>query len=148
VSVSATATAGSTITQTGSVSSSTTDANPGNNSASASVAVAGSADLSVTNAASPVPVIAGNNITYTQVVTNAGPSTATGASFTEVTPPNTTFFSFPPPSGWSCSTPILGNAGTITCNNPTFATGSATFTLKVLVAAATPAGTTINDTAT
>jgi len=149
IGVSATATAGSTITQTGSVSSSTTDANPGNNSASASVAVAGSADLSVSNAASPVPVIAGNNITYTQVVTNAGPSTATGASFTEVTPPNTTFFSLTPiPSGWSCSTPIVGNAGTITCNNPTFATGSATFTLKVLVAAATPAGTAINDTAT
>ena len=148
IGVSATATAGSTITQTGSVSSSTTDANPGNNSASASVVVAGSADLSVTNAASPVPVIAGNNITYTQVVTNAGPSAATGASFTEVTPPNTTFFSLPIPSGWSCSTPILGSAGTITCNNPTFATGSATFTLKVLVAAATPAGTAINDTAT
>ena len=149
VTVSASATAGSTITQTASVSSSTTDANPGNNTASASVVVAGSADLSVTNVASPVPVIAGNNITYTQVVTNPGPSTATNAVFSETTPPNTTFVSLPPPSGWVCSTPTGGNAGPISCNNnTTFGTGSSTFILTVKVTAGTAAGTAINDTAT
>src|SRR2546430_11853291 len=42
-----------------------------------------SADLSVTNSGSPVPVQAGNNITYTQVVTNSGPSNATSATLTE-----------------------------------------------------------------
>ncbi|MGB8989662.1 MAG: hypothetical protein WCC37_23900, partial [Candidatus Sulfotelmatobacter sp.] len=121
VKVNTNATPGSTITQTATVTS-VSDPNPGNNSASASVLVAGSADLSLTNSASPVPVVAGNNITYTQVVTNAGPSLATGASFTETTPANTTFSSIGAlPAGWSCSTPSVGSAGTINCTNPSFA---------------------------
>jgi uncharacterized repeat protein (TIGR01451 family) len=148
VTVSATTTAGSTITQTGSVSSSTTDANPGNNSASASVAVAGSANLSISNTASPVPVQAGNNITYTQVLTNSGPSAATTATLTEVTPPGTTFFSIAPPAGWSCTTPTVGTTGTITCTNPSFAVGTASFSVVVTVSATATPGTAISDTAT
>jgi uncharacterized repeat protein (TIGR01451 family) len=140
---------GSTITQTDSVTSTTSDPNPNNNNASASVQVADSADLSVTNSASPVPVQAGNNITYAQVVTNAGPSTATSASFTENTPPNTTFVQLTPiPGGWSCTLPTAGTAGTITCTNPSFAPGTASFPVVVKVTAGTAAGTAINDTAT
>ncbi|MGD0567241.1 MAG: C25 family cysteine peptidase [Candidatus Sulfotelmatobacter sp.] len=149
VTVSATATPGSTITDTASVSSATGDPNSNNNSASATVYVAGSAALSVTNSASPVPVIAGNNITYAQVVTNAGPSSATAATFTENTPPNTTFVQLTPiPTGWSCTLPMAGAAGTITCTNPSFAVGTASFPVVVKVTAATPAGTAVNDTAT
>jgi len=149
VTVSTTVTSGSTLTETATVSSATTDANPGNNTASVSVVVAALADLSVTNVASPVPVQAGNNITYTQVVTNGGPSAATSASFTETTPPNTTFFSISPPTGgWSCSTPTAGTAGTITCSNPSFAAGSTTFSVVLQVTAGTVHGTTINDTVT
>jgi uncharacterized repeat protein (TIGR01451 family) len=148
VKVNTNATPGSTITQTATVTSAS-DPNPGNNSASASVLVAGSADLSVTNNASPVPVVAGNNITYTQVVTNAGPSVATGASFSETTPANTTFSSIGAlPAGWSCSTPSVGSAGTINCTNPSFAAGSASFTVVLKVTAGTAAGTAINDIAT
>jgi uncharacterized repeat protein (TIGR01451 family) len=140
---------GSTITQTASVTSTTSDPNPNNNHASATVQVADSADFSVTNSASPVPVQAGNNITYTQVVTNAGPSTAASVSFTENTPPNTTFFQLTPvPGGWSCTLPTAGTAGTITCTNPSFAPGSASFPVVVTVNAGTAAGTAINDTAT
>ena len=141
---------GTTITQTDSVASATTpDPTLSNNSASASVTVGDSADLSVTNVANPVPVLAGNNITYTQVVTNAGPSAATSASFTENTPPNTTFVSLAPiPAGWSCILPAVGSAGTITCTNPSFAPGSASFPVVVKVTAGTAAGTAINDTAT
>jgi uncharacterized repeat protein (TIGR01451 family) len=147
VTVNATATSGSTITQTDTVSSAS-DPNPGNNSASASVLVGASADLSITNVASPVPVQAGNNITYTQVVTNAGPSTATGATFTESTPTDTTFVSLTPiPSGWSCTLPAVGSAGTISCTDPSFASGSASFPVIVKVTAGTAAGTAINDTA-
>ncbi|MGB8580085.1 MAG: C25 family cysteine peptidase [Candidatus Sulfotelmatobacter sp.] len=147
VKVNSNATPGSTITQTDTVTSAN-DPNPGNNSASASVLVAGSADLSVTNTASPVPVVANNNITYTQVVTNAGPSIATAASFTETTPANTTFFSIGTlPAGWSCSTPAVGSAGTINCTNPSFAPGSASFTVALKVTAGTAAGTAINDIA-
>ncbi len=142
------AVSGSTITQTDSVSCTASDPNCANNTASSSVFVAASADLSITNVAIPVPVIAGNNITYTQVVTNAGPSIATAATLTEITPPNTTFVSAPNPAGWSCTTPAVGAAGTITCTNPNFAAGSSTFTVILKVTAGTAAGTAINDSAT
>jgi len=149
VTVSPTATAGSTISDTASIASSVTDPNINNNSATAVVGVADSANLSISNAASPVPVQAGNNITYTQVVTNSGPSVATAATITEVTPPNTTFFSIgTPPAGWSCTTPSVGNTGTITCTNPSFAVGTASFSIAVTVIGTATAGTAINDTAT
>jgi uncharacterized repeat protein (TIGR01451 family) len=139
---------GTTITQTDSVASTTGDPNSGNNNSSVSTVVADSADLSVTNAASPVPVQATNNITYTQVVTSAGPSTATAASLTESTPPNTTFQSVTFPVGWSCTSPAVGATGTITCTDPSFAPGTASFTVAVKVNAGTAAGTAISDTAT
>ncbi len=149
VTVSTTVTSGSMLTETATVSSATTDANPGNNTASVSVVVAASADLSVINVASPVPVQAGNDITYMQVVTNGGPSTAANASFTETTPANTTFVSISPTTGpWSCSTPTAGTAGTITCSNPSFAAGSTTFSVVLQVTAGTVHGTAINDTVT
>ncbi len=150
VSVNPTTSSGTIISDTDSVSATpTTDPNPNNNNATASVIVADSADLSVTNSASPVPVQAGNNISYNQVVTNAGPSVATGVTLTENTPPNTTFVQLTPiPTGWSCTLPTAGNAGTITCTNPSFAVGSASFPVVVKVTAGTAHGTAINDTAT
>lgn len=148
VTVGPTATPGSAVTNTATVTSGSSNPNPVNY-ASATVYVSGSAGLSITNSASPVPVMAGNNITYAQVVTNAGPSAATNAIFTETTPPNTTFVQLTPlPSGWSCILPAVGAAGTITCTNPSFAVGTASFPAVVKVAAATPAGTAVNDTAT
>jgi uncharacterized repeat protein (TIGR01451 family) len=138
---------GTTITQTDSVTSTTGDPTNANNSATVNLVVADSADLSVTNSASPVPVLAGNNITYTQVVANAGPSAATTTSFTETTPPNTTFQSITPPAGWTCGTvPVVGGTGTITCTNPSVAPGSGSFSLVLKVTAGTAAGTAINDT--
>jgi uncharacterized repeat protein (TIGR01451 family) len=148
VQVSTTAASGSTITDTASVGSSTSDPNSGNNSATATVQVADSADLSITDAASPVPVLAGANITYTQVVTNAGPSTASAARLTESTPPNTTFQSMTPPAGWFCITPAVGGTGLITCTDASFVLGTASFTLVVKVNAGTAAGTAINNTVT
>jgi uncharacterized repeat protein (TIGR01451 family) len=139
---------GTTITDTASVSSAISDPNMNNNTASVNVQVADSADISVTNSATPVPVLAGASITYTQVVTNNGPSTATGASFTETTPPNTNFQSVAAPGAWFCVHPIAGSAGTITCTDPSFAPGAASFTVVLQVNAGTAAGTAINDTAT
>jgi uncharacterized repeat protein (TIGR01451 family) len=148
VTVGPTATPGSAVTNTATVTSASSNPNPVNY-ASATVYVAGSAALSITNSASPVPVLAGSNITYAQVVTNAGPSAATNAIFTETTPPNTTFVQLTPiPSGWSCILPAVGAAGTITCTNSSFAMGTASFPVVVKVATATPAGTAVNDTAT
>jgi uncharacterized repeat protein (TIGR01451 family) len=149
VTVNTTVAAGTVISDTDVVSSSTTDPNSGNNSATATTYVGDSANLSITNSASPVPVLAGGTITYTQVVTNAGPSVATAATFTETTPPNTTFLQLTPlPTGWSCTLPTVGAAGTITCTDPSFAVGTASFPVEVKVAAGAAAGTAINDTAT
>ena len=138
---------GTNITQTDSVTCAASDPNCANNTASSTIMVADSADMSVTNSATPVPVIAGNNITYTQVVTNSGPSTATTATLTETTPANTSFQSVIFPAGWSCVTPAVGSSGTITCTNPSFAAGAATFTVTLKVNVGTAAGTAINNTA-
>ena len=50
---------------------------------------------------------AGNNITYTQSVTNIGPATANAPVFTETLPANTTAVSLLGPAGWTC---VLANA--------------------------------------
>ena len=55
------------------------------------------ASVSITKAASPNPVVAGQQLTYTLTVTNAGPSTATETVVTDTIPANTTFVSTPPP---------------------------------------------------
>ena len=141
VTVNSTVASGTIITQTDSVSSTTGDPNGGNNSASVNIQVADSADLAVTNTASPIPVLAGNNITYTQVITNNGPSAATSVTLTEALPANTTTVSLSGPAGWSC------NIVTLTCTNPNLAPGApVTITYVVKVVAGTAAGTAINET--
>jgi len=45
------------------------------------------ADLAVTCVALPNPVLVGDSVSYTFVVTNTGPNNATGVSFTNVVPP-------------------------------------------------------------
>ncbi len=135
-------TAAGPISQTDTVSSSTQDPNSANNSVTVNVLVTNSADLSVTNTPSPVPVQAGNNITYTQVVNNAGPSTASSVTLTETAPANTTFVSLTGPAGWTCT------PATLTCTNPSLAASTpATITYVVTVTAGTAAGTAINETA-
>jgi uncharacterized repeat protein (TIGR01451 family) len=148
VKVNTTVASGSTITDTVSVASTTSDPNSGNNSATASDQVADSANLSITNSASPIPVLASANITYAQAITNAGPSAASGVTLTESTPPNTTFQSMTFPVGWSCLTPAVGATGPILCTTPSLALTTASFTLAVKVNAGTAAGTSIIDTAT
>jgi len=141
VKVNGTVAAGTTITETDSVSTTTTDPNSGNNSATVNTQVAGSADLSITNPASPMPVQAGNNITYSQVVNNAGPSTATSVTVTEALPANTTVVSLTGPAGWTCS------VGTLTCTDPSLAPSTpATISFVVAVNSGVAAGTSVNDT--
>jgi uncharacterized repeat protein (TIGR01451 family) len=143
VKVNTTVVSGTTISDTASVSCAASDPNCANNSATASVVVGSSADLAVTNSASPVPVQAGNNITYTQVVSNAGPSAATTVTLTETAPANTTGQSLTGPAAWTCT------LATLTCTNTSLAaSGTATFTYVVQVNAGTAAGTAVNETAT
>ncbi len=142
VTVNSTVAQGTNISQTDSVASTTSDPNGGNNSVTINVPVLDSADIAVTNTANPVPVQAGNNITYTQVVTNNGPSTATTVSLTDTLPANTTLVSLTGPAGWTCT------PATFTCADPSLAPGApATITYVVKVTAGTAAGTAINETA-
>ena len=141
VTVPSTMAQGTNLTQTDTVSSTTGDPNSGNNAVTVGTYVLDSADLSVTNTPAPVPVQAGNNITYTQVVTNGGPSTATSVSLTETLPANTTAATLTGPAGWTCT------VATLTCTDPSLAPGTATITYTVTVTAGTAAGTAINETA-
>jgi uncharacterized repeat protein (TIGR01451 family) len=145
---------GTVITDTANVASTTTDPNPNNNAATATVVVAatGQADLSVTSSATPNPVTGGNNITYTQTVTNNGPATSGTATFTDVIPTGTTFVSFTVPSGWNCGTlPTVGSSGgTITCTISSLAVNTSTpvnFPLVVKASLGDTPGTTISNTA-
>ncbi len=111
------------------------------------------ADLAVTNAGTPNPVVPGNNITYTQTATNNGPFDAVNAVFTETIPANTTYQSIAisgaGAAGWSCTNPGVGNPGVITCKNADVASGAsgaATFTVAVQVVPGTATGTQITDT--
>ena len=141
VKVNTTVAFGTTITQTDSVSSTSSDPNSGNNTATVNIQVSGSADLSVTNTPAPVPVLANTNITYTQVLTNNGPSAAASVTLTDVLPANTSAVSLTGPGGWTCT------LATLICTNASLAPGApATITFVVKVTNGTAAGTAINET--
>jgi hypothetical protein len=105
------------------------------------------ADLSVTKTDTPDPVNAGTNLTYTITVANAGPDAASAAAWSDTLPAGTTFVSLSPVAGWTCTTPAVGGTGTVDCNNPSFAVGSAVFTLVVNVDASVLPGTLLGNTA-
>jgi uncharacterized repeat protein (TIGR01451 family) len=145
---------GIVVTDTANVSSTTTDPNPNNNTATATdvVATAGQSDLSVTSTETPNPVTDGNNITYTQTVTNNGPAASGTATFTDVIPTGTSFVSFTVPTGWSCGTlPTVGSSGgTITCTISSLPVNTVTpvsFPLVVKASLGDTPGTTITNTA-
>ena len=146
-------TSGTMISETASATSSTPDANPSNNYAIATVVVAAStqSDLIMTSSASPNPVLPGNNITYTQSITNNGPATA-AATYTDTIPANSTFVSLAVPSGWSCGAtiPAVGGTGTIICTDATLGASAGSpsnFVLVTKVNSTTTPGTVISNTA-
>jgi uncharacterized repeat protein (TIGR01451 family) len=106
------------------------------------------ADLATTKLDGPDPVVAGNNLTYTITVSNAGPVNATSVSLSDPLPAGTTFVSVTPPSGWGCTAPPVGSGGTVTCTNPVVGLGDHIFDLVVRVDRSVPAGTVITNTAT
>jgi len=82
-----------TISNTALVGGNEYDPNLSNNTATQNTTVRASADLAVTKTASPAPVYVGENLTYTIVVTNNGPSAASGVSLFDILPANVTFVS-------------------------------------------------------
>ena len=116
-----------TITNEATVLSTATDPNTNNNSAGATTTVRPIADLGLTKSDSPDPVLAGQLLTYTLGVSNAGPHAATGVTLTDTLPGGVTFDSATASQG-TCTE----SAGTVTCAIGTIANGSnATATIKV-----------------
>jgi uncharacterized repeat protein (TIGR01451 family) len=98
-------------------------------------------DLAVTKVGSPNPVEVGNNITWTIVVTNNGPDTATGVTISDPMPAGNTFVSATPSQG-SCTggailqcslgTIAAGASVTITLVTTPSAVGTVTNTVTVV----------------
>jgi uncharacterized repeat protein (TIGR01451 family) len=148
-------TSGTLISAQANITSTTPDPNYLNNSSTATttVATSGQSDLAVTSSALPNPVTQGNNITYTQVVSNNGPSAASAATFTDTIPTGTTLASFIAPPNWTCNSIPVGGTGTITCTLNLAQTiavgapGNVNFNVGVNVNLSTASGTTISNTA-
>lgn len=143
-------TASGTFSTTATVSSTTPDPNGNDNTFTVDVIIQPSSDFSMALSASPNPVTAGTNLTWTMTVTNNGPSTGINASADLPLPPPTTFVSVATPPGWSCATPSVGANGSVTCSltSTINSAASATFTVVSQVPSSLAAGTTLSATAT
>ena len=85
------------------------------------------ADLSITKSDSPDPVTAGEDLTYTLTVDNAGPDDADNVVVTDTLPPTASFVSATPSQG-SCT----HDSGEVVCELGTIANGAgATITIVV-----------------
>jgi len=105
------------------------------------------ADLAVTNVVSSPSIQAGNNVTFTQTVTNNGPNTADGVVYMAPIPASSTFVSMSVPAGWTCITPAVGGTGVVICTTPTLANAAtANFSLVVNSFGGTPAGYVMTET--
>src|SRR5262249_43358696 len=88
---------GTTITNTATVAlvgAGVVDPNPANDTDTETTTVNAQADIQVIKTDAPDPVIAGQNVTYTISVTNAGPSDAQNVTLSDTVPTGTTFVSF------------------------------------------------------
>ncbi|MEK6373632.1 MAG: C25 family cysteine peptidase [Acidobacteriota bacterium] len=143
--------AGYIVSNTANATAQTNDSNYANNTATATTTVItpAFADIRVTITA-PATVVANTNYNYTQTVSNGGGASAANPSFSENTPPNTTFQGITPPAGWSCITPVIGGTGAITCTSatPLAAGASVNIPMTLRVNAGTPNGTVVTETAT
>ncbi|ACA44387.1 DUF11 domain-containing protein [Clostridium botulinum] len=109
------------ISNTATVTSTTPDPNPGNNTSTVDVevipVVVAKADVSVEKTASPNPVMAGETLTYTIVVANAGPSDAENVVLTDIIPPEITGAEFSEDGGVTFSPwPGSLNIGTLSAD--------------------------------
>ncbi|HJQ36600.1 MAG TPA: IPTL-CTERM sorting domain-containing protein [Thermoanaerobaculia bacterium] len=128
-----------------SISATGNDTSSGNNSETENTAyVTPDANLVISVSDSPDPVTPNNDITYTVMVMNNGPDTATNVNLNAFNNGSLRYQSITIPAGWNCpSQPSVGSAPTFTCTNPSFANGaSSTFTVVVR---ADPAILGIND---
>jgi uncharacterized repeat protein (TIGR01451 family) len=90
-----------------------------------------SADLAVSVADSPDPVKNGGDLAYTITVQNTGPDSATNATLSVPIPTGATFLQMTQLPGWTCTTPAVGQGGTVSCTIASLPVGSATFAVVV-----------------
>ncbi len=116
-----------TISNTVTVTGNETDPDTTNNEFTLETLVRDPADLGVAVSDSPDPVTTGSTLTYTTVVTNAGPGNASAVSMMQTLHRRTTFVSAIPTAG-TCS----HASGTVTCALGTVNSGnSVTTTITV-----------------
>ena len=117
---------------------------PGDNAATDTTSVTPTADLIVTKTDGLTSIAAGDNDTYTIVVTNAGPSTITDALVTDAVPPSLAGVTWTcnASPGSNCTT--AGGSGNINALVTVVASGTATFTVTAQVRPSAPAGTLTN----
>lgn len=131
VNVTANADARGTLTNTATVTQTETDSNTANNTATINTTLNPQIDLRVTKTkVNPAdPAVPGAPLTYSILVTNDGPSTATSVIMTDVLPNGLAFTS------GSSTVGVVSNTGqTVTANIGTLAPGaSATVTLQANV---------------
>ena len=96
------------ITNSATVSNSVADPDSSNNTASVTTNVGPQANLSITKTG-PASVNAGQNIVYTIVVTNNGPTAATGTTVSDLTPVGIAFLS----NSNGCTTAFPCSLGTL-----------------------------------
>ncbi|UOQ90603.1 hypothetical protein MUN74_06745 [Agromyces endophyticus] len=129
------------------VSSDTFDDDLANNLDTVATEVAASADLSITKSDSPDPVIAGDPLTYTITVHNAGPSTATDVEITDELPDGTSFVEGVDGNGATVC--ALVQPGDVVCDLGTMAPGATvTVYLTVDTSPSLPADAVLVNTAT
>ncbi|WP_458170484.1 COG1361 S-layer family protein [Kribbella sp. WER1] len=125
------------LTNSATAESSTPDPDTSNNTGRTTDTVKASADLAITKTAQPVPVHAGQPVTYTLTVTNNGPSAAQSVKVTDPVPSPLQYVSAKSSAG-TCTEA----SGTVTCAVGTVAPGD---TVTVTVVADVPSGTEPND---
>jgi len=103
--------AATTVNNTASVASDTDDSDPSNNNGNETTEIVRNADVAIAKAASPSPVLAGENVIYTLTITNDGPSTATDTTVSDVLPAGVTLVSATPNNGTACTGTAL-----VTCD--------------------------------
>lgn len=117
------------------------DPNPANDTWTDPTPLTTSADLSIVKTAAAGPYIAGQSVTYTVTVTNAGPSVARDVAVSDAVPAGMTVTAM---SGtdWTCDTP------TATCTRPVLPVGTSAITVTAALASSVPNGTALTNTAT
>jgi hypothetical protein len=105
------------------------------------------AGLTVTKLEDNDPTAAGGQLIYTIQVTNGGPDEATGVEWSDTLPADTTFLALFEPGGWTCTTPAVGDPGTVSCSIAALAANEpAGFSITVAVDAGLADGTVLTNT--